>query len=198
MIKLCIFDMRGVIIRDFSIGPELLPYLGYPGLKGFQDLGAEYYSLIEKHSIGEITEDEFWNQYEVLSGKKVSEDGLLGKFFHPVLDEPTINVIRRIKEKGTRVVCGTNVIDSHYKIHLKLHQYDIFDKVYPSHLIHIRKPDSRFYRYVADKEGVDPSECFFTDDIQANVDSAIGVGMNSFLYKDAEKLEKDLKSIGVL
>ena len=55
MIKLCIFDMGGVIIRDFSIGPELLPYLGYPGLKGFQDLGAEYYSLIEKHSIGEIT-----------------------------------------------------------------------------------------------------------------------------------------------
>ena len=66
MIELCIFDMGGVIIRDFSIGPELLPYLGYPGLKGFQDLGTEYYSLIEKHSIGEITEDELKTEEDKL------------------------------------------------------------------------------------------------------------------------------------
>lgn len=198
MIKLCIFDMGGVIIRDFSIGPELLPYLGYPGLKGFQDLGREYYELIERHSIGEISEDEFWRGYENLSGKKITEKGLLGKFFHPVLDEPTIEVIKRIKEKGMRVVCGTNVLDSHYKIHMALHQYDIFDKVYPSHLIHLRKPDLRFYRYIAEREGVNPSQCFFTDDIKGNVDAGKEVGMVSFQYFDADKLERDLKEAGVL
>lgn len=198
MIKLCIFDMGGVIIRDFSIGPELLPYLGYPGLKGFQDLGREYYELIERHSIGEISEDEFWRGYENLSGKKITEKGLLGKFFHPVFDEPTIEVIKRIKEKGMRVVCGTNVLDSHYKIHMALHQYDIFDKVYPSHLIHLRKPDLRFYRYIAEREGVNPSQCFFTDDIKENVDAGKEVGMVSFQYFDADKLERDLKEAGVL
>ena len=198
MIKLCIFDMGGVIIRDFSIGPELLPYLGYPGLKGFQDLGREYYELIERHSIGEISEDEFWRGYENLSGKKITEKGLLGKFFHPVLDEPTIEVIKRIKEKGMRVVCGTNVLDSHHKIHMALHQYDIFDKVYPSHLIHLRKPDLRFYRYIAEREGVNPSQCFFTDDIKENVDAGKEVGMVSFQYFDADKLERDLKEAGVL
>lgn len=198
MIKLCIFDMCGVIIRDFSIGPELLPYLGYPGLKGFQDLGREYYELIERHSIGEISEDEFWRGYENLSGKKITEKGLLGKFFHPVFDEPTIEVIKRIKEKGMRVVCGTNVLDSHYKIHMALHQYDIFDKVYPSHLIHLRKPDLRFYRYIAEREGVNPSQCFFTDDIKENVDAGKEVGMVSFQYFDADKLERDLKEAGVL
>ena len=198
MIKRCVFDMGGVIIRDFSIGPELLSYLGYPGLKGFQDLGRDYYALIEKHSVGEISEDEFWRSYENLSGKKITEKGLLGKFFHPVLDEPTIEVIKRIKDRGIRVVCATNVIDSHYNIHMALHQYDIFDKVYPSHLIHLRKPDLRFYRYVAEEEGVDPSQCFFTDDIKGNVDAGKEAGMIAFQYFDAEKLERDLKEAGVL
>ena len=122
----------------------------------------------------------------------------MGKFFHPVLDEPTIEVIKRIKEKGMRVVCGTNVLDSHYKIHMALHQYDIFDKVYPSHLIHLRKPDFRFYRYIAEREGVNPSQCFFTDDIKENVDAGKEVGMVSFQYFDADKLERDLKEAGVL
>ena len=198
MIKLCVFDMGGVIIRDFSIGPELLPYLGYPGLKGFQDLGRNYYELIEKHSIGEISEDEFWREFEKLSGKTIEEKGLLGKFFHPVLDAKTIDVIKKIKDRGMRVVCATNVIDSHYKIHMALHQYDIFDKVYPSHFIHLRKPDLRFYRYVAEQEGVNPSQCFFTDDIKGNVDAGKEVGMSSFQYIDAEKLERDLKEVGVL
>ena len=75
---------------------------------------------------------------------------------------------------------------------------DIFDKVYPSHFIHLRKPDLRFYRYVAEQEGVNPSQCFFTDDIKENVDAGREVGMSSFQYIDAEKLERDLKEVGVL
>lgn len=207
MIKLCIFDMGGVMVRDFHIAPELMPYLGYSDASligkdsySFSDISPVISEALNSHSTGDISEEEFWKIYEKETNKKVpeSEGSLLGKFFHPVLDQATVDVVNDLKKKGIKVVCGTNVIDIHYKIHNQLHQYDVFDKVYPSHLMRKRKPNPEFWLEILEKEGVKPEEAFFTDDLESNVKASEKLGIHAHVYTDAGPLRKELKRLEVL
>ncbi|WP_320127571.1 HAD-IA family hydrolase [uncultured Sphaerochaeta sp.] len=197
--KLCIFDMGGVIIRNFHIAPKLLPFLGLE-TKTLQEYDPRLGASLALHSEGKITEDEFWNYYREITNKKIPQQqgSLLGRFFTPTLDRPTVTLVEKLKKKNFRVVCGTNVIDAHFKIHQQLHQYDIFDKVYPSHILGIAKPKLEFFHAICEAEQVNPEEAFFTDDMQANVDASIQAGLKGYLYVDAETLECQLKEFKLL
>lgn len=196
---IAVFDMGGVLIRDFSVGPYLVEYLGFPKGTKFREMTPTFGEYLSMHSRGLITEERMWelarNDSPMLKDAKAP---LMEKFFHPHLDEPTVSVIERLKAKGVRVICATNVIDSHYRFHVREGQYSIFDKVYPSHLIGLQKPDPEFFRYVLREERTAPEEAFFTDDMEVNVESAKGLGMRAYIYTDASKLEKDLGEVGLL
>lgn len=97
-----------------------------------------------------------------------------------------------------RIICGTNVIDSHYKIHLRNGDYAVFDKVYPSHLMGVSKPDPEFYRRILENEQVQPGEAFFTDDLKENVEAASLIGVHAVLYRSAEDLLQQLVSLKIL
>lgn len=199
MIKICMFDMGGVIIRDFHVAPKLLPFLGRPETQ-IGDISPEVRRALHQHSKGLIGEVKFWKTYQHSTSMTIpsGETSLLGKFFTPVLDEPTIEVIEELKRRKYRVICGTNVIDAHFGIHNELQQYDIFDQVYASHLMHLAKPDGTFYQYILERENVAPYEMFFTDDMQENVLSARNEGLLAYTYTDAQNLRIQLAENGVL
>lgn len=196
MIDLFIFDMGGVIVRNYNIAQELSEYLG-----SSKDIIHNYdknaTDALFLHSEGKIDEREFWERFVTSTGINIPkvEGSLLGKFFHPTLDVPTIKIIEKLKKSGKRVVCGTNVIDSHYQIHNQLKQYDIFDKVYASNKINIAKPKVDFFESICRSENVNFENVFFTDDSQKNVDVAASCGIKAFLYTDAEHLREQLKSL---
>lgn len=199
MIDLCVFDMGGVIVRDFHVMEALLEHLGHQETH-FRQLSDDLGVALKMHGKGEISEQAFWDLYERVvphAAVVTREESLFGMFFQPTLDEPTIAVIQRLKEQGMRVVCGTNVIDAHFLIHHQLHQYDIFDHVYASHLIHQSKPDSEFYHHIALAERVAPERIFFTDDMEENVQAARAQGWDAHLYIDATTLEAQLESLGI-
>jgi len=188
--------MGGVVIRNHNVAPQLLDYLGRREER-FTDCDPGILDALRRHGRGEVDEDAFWEVYKKATGDPLPpvQGSLLGRFFSPVLDGPTIAVLEELKRKGMRVVCGTNVIDAHYHIHQKNGDYGIFDKVYPSHLMKISKPDQDFYRYILDAEDVLPGEAFFTDDSEQNVQAACQVGLNSFLYSDSHELRRQLASL---
>ncbi len=198
MIGCCIFDMGGVLIRDFHIAPSLLPYLGRREAT-FSEISSLVSDALKEHSRGLIDEAAFWDRYSEVTGQAVpdTEGSLLGRFFSPVLDTATVDILRGLKAHGMRVVCGTNVIDAHYDIHMSLKQYDVFDKVYASHLIHIAKPDGAFFRYICEQERISPAQAFFTDDMEVNVEAAKAEGLAAYLYTDAEHLARQLSSLGI-
>lgn len=201
MIKLVVFDMGGVMIRDFHMADGLMPFLGYEPGTSFSSIGEELTEMLKAHGRGEISENDFWVRYEEITGRHVEEwrhESLFGRFFHPYLDDDTVQVVKDLKARGWRVVCGTDVIDAHYKYHMDNHQYDVFDKVYASHLIHIKKPSTEFFRYIADAEGVETDEMFFTDDYPPNIESAASLGVKVHLYENAGKLRKALEDLGLL
>jgi len=191
--------MGGVIVRDYVIWPELMPYLGLPDLNLYEEDGRLAEALL-RHCRGEISENDFWSLCTEVTGRTIPFDEtepLLGKFFHPKMNEPVVQIVRQLKAAGMRVVVGTNVIDAHYNIHIKLGQYDLFDKVYASHLMGIAKPDPAFYAYILKAEGIAAQDAFFTDDALENVNAAANAGLNAFHYTNAQALKDQLLSLGL-
>jgi glucose-1-phosphatase len=198
LIKCCIFDMGGVIVQDYVIWPELMAYLGLPD-KNFYEKDGRFHEALLRHGRGEIRENDLWSIYTEITGRTIppgESESLLGKFFHPKMNEPVVQIVQQLKAAGMRLVIGTNVIDSHYNIHIKLGQYDLFDKVYASHLMGIKKPDTAFYAYILKAEGIPAQDVFFTDDTIENVNAAANAGLNVFHYTNAQALKNRLLSLG--
>ncbi|MCL2479829.1 MAG: HAD-IA family hydrolase, partial [Treponema sp.] len=153
---------------------------------------------MHRHSIGEIGEEHFWFLYRMITGRAVLPgESLLGKFFHPKINETVLQVLAELKASGIRTICATNVIDAHYRIHHKLNQYAVFDRVYASHLMGVAKPDPAFFSYILGAERINASEAFFTDDTAVNVDAARNAGLNAFVFTDAASLRKQLQLFGL-
>jgi len=193
---LFVFDMGGVITRERDVSARLLQYLGFEG-DNLRQLGPCSAEAIEAHVRGEIDEKAFWEVVEKERGVELPKEPLLGKFFDPIVDTPTLKIVKKLKESGKRIICGTNVIDSQYEILQGRKLYDIFDKVYASNEMHLSKPDVSFYEYILREEGIPAEKIFFTDDVVVNIEAAKSLGMLAFQYFDAMTLFRQLKTLEV-
>jgi len=189
MEKLYVFDMGGVLCCDFNDIPVISNYLGITEENFFIYSGENFKELLD----GKINSNEFWARFSLRYGKKVKEE-LFGKFFNPGIIRETKDIIEQLKS-NSRVVCGTNTIDSHYYYLLSQGAYDIFDEVYASNLMGISKPDPDFYRHILNKEGIKPENTVFIDDTEENITSAQKIGINSILFTDPESLKLQIKTL---
>jgi putative hydrolase of the HAD superfamily len=163
-------------------------YLGITEENFFIYSGENFRELLD----GKINSNEFWIRFSLGYGKKIDEE-LFGKFFNPVIIRETKDIIEQLKS-NSRVVCGTNTIDSHYYYLLNQGAYDIFDEVYASNLMGISKPDPDFYWHILNKEGIKPENTIFVDDTEENIISAQKIGINSILFTDSDSLRIQIKT----
>lgn len=185
--KLCIFDMGGVVAYNTAVVPFISKYLGIKETEFIKFAGQENFALLQK---GKLSTEDFWKSFSKNYGKEIEED-LWVTFFKPSINPETVAIIHELKQK-IRVVLGTNTIDSHYKVHINRGDYSIFQKVYASNIIGYAKPDINFYKYILDSEKVEPSECVFIDDSPKNVEAAISIGINGIVFSDAKSLRRIL------
>ena len=181
--------MGGVLTCNFNDTPVISNYLGITEENFFIYSGENFRELLD----GKIDSNEFWVRFSLRYGKKVKEE-LFGKFFNPGIIRETKDIIKQLKN-DSRVVCGTNTIDSHYYYLLNQGSYDIFDEVYASNLMGISKPDPDFYRYILKKEGIEPENIIFVDDTEENIISAQKIGINSILFTDSDSLKQQIKTL---
>lgn len=180
--------MGGVLTCNFNDVPVISNYLGITEEKFFVYTAENFKKLLD----GKIDSNEFWVRFSLRYGKKVEEE-LFGKFFNPGTIQETKDIIKQLKN-DSRVVCGTNTIDSHYYYLLNQGDYDIFDEVYASNLMGISKPDPDFYRYILRKEEIKPENIIFIDDTEENIISAQKIGINSILFTDSDSLKQQIKT----
>jgi len=188
MKKLYIFDMGGVLCCDFNDIPIISDYLEITEENFFIYAGENFRKLLD----GKINSSEFWVRFSIRYGKKVKEE-LFGKFFNPGIIQETKDIIKQLKS-DSRVVCGTNTIDSHYYYLLNQGVYAIFDEVYASNLMGISKPDPDFYWYILREEGIKPENTVFVDDTEENILSAQKIGINSILFIDSDSLKQQIET----
>ena len=192
---LYIFDMGGVVTTTCAIIPRLEKILGLSEGEFEKICGPEGHSgnadLLAMYSDGLIGAKEFWRLFSERSGVGVKTDWW-HYLFHPVLNEGTVAIIKKLKEKGNRVVCGTNTVESHYLNHSERGDYTYFDQTYASCLMGVSKPDPEFWKLILFAEEESPENTVFIDDREENCRGAASLGIRALHFESAEKLALDL------
>jgi putative hydrolase of the HAD superfamily len=129
---------------------------------------------------GECTNEEFErllaDQLVLVGGGPVPADGLLTRMFAATLpDAAMLEILRAIRRAGFQTALLSNSWGGNdYPRHLFP---ELFDAVVISSEAGMRKPEPRIFLHATTLLGLEPAECIFIDDIEANVLAAEAVGM---------------------
>ena len=181
--KLIIFDVGGVMVDGFDVGPEIAARLDKPLDEVRPLLMAAGADVL--HS-GGLSTLEFWRRFKAQTGFSLPGEPW-GDLFTPVRRPAMYDLVERLKNAGLRVVAGTNTIDSHYEVHQRDGDYDVFDATYASHLMKIAKPDPEFWRHILREETATPAATLFVDDMPENTAAAAALGMVTVLLTSQEQ-----------
>jgi glucose-1-phosphatase len=72
-----------------------------------------------------------------------------------------------------------------------------FDDFVLSYQVGAAKPEAKIYREAIARAECRPEECFFVDDLAANVEAAQEHGMDAIQFHSAEQLDQELRSRGL-
>nr|WP_318660543.1 HAD-IA family hydrolase [uncultured Treponema sp.] len=198
---LFIFDMGGVVTTNFGENNEMYSYLGLERSRFFDICQKEKSADGSDFNIdfllgkGKISVEEFWREFNRrvkalgLAVPEVNND-LYRLFFHPELKMETVELIKELRAKKHRVVCGTNTIQSHWENHMERGDYALFDQTYASNKIGLLKPDPKFWEVIMMAEGYEPEQTYFTDDRMDNIEVAAGLGIKAVQFTTAEAVRK--------
>jgi putative hydrolase of the HAD superfamily len=139
---------------------------------------------------GECTNEEFEQllaaELRHVDGRPVAAEGLLRRMFAPgVVQGEMVDLIRSLRRAGLRTALlsnswGTGADD--YPRHLLR---ELFDVVVISAEVGMRKPEERIFRHTAALLGLDPAECVFIDDVEANVTAATAAGLVAWHHSES-------------
>jgi putative hydrolase of the HAD superfamily len=136
---------------------------------------------------GECTPEEFEQQLAArltsLDGREVLADGLLARMFAgSVLEAAMLDLIRSLRQAGLRTALLSNSWgEGDYPRHLFP---ELFDVVVISAEVGMRKPEERIFRHTAALLGLEPEECVFIDDLEANVAAAEAIGLVALHHRE--------------
>lgn len=136
---------------------------------------------------GECTNDEFElalaRELVMVDGGPVAGPGLLTRMFAGSrMDEAMLRLLRRLHADGVPTGLLSNSWGGGYPTELF---GEMFDAVVISAEVGMRKPEPRIFLHAARLLGLDPQECVFIDDIQANITAAEQIGFTGILHTTA-------------
>lgn len=108
------------------------------------------------------------------------------------------SLIRKLKAKGYRLYICSNassrLLDCYKKV---IPAVDCFDGILFSAEVKCIKPQKEIYQHLFERFQLEPSECFFIDDLQLNIDGARACGMDGYCFADGNpaNLEAVLESL---
>ena len=201
MIKNIVFDMGGVIL-DFNLKKTVE-----------KEFAPEYHDVIYEHVFGENSvwktlDEGIYTYDQVIPGileklppelhEKVS--AMVTDFYDYMPPFPeTYELIKELKEKGYKIYLLSNATPRFFDRFLDIPAFKYFDGLFISALYKLLKPNREIYEAFCNKFSLDPTECFFIDDLEANIEGAKKYGMQGFVFKapDTTELRKALREQGV-
>lgn len=186
--KNIVFDLGGVVLdwnpgkvrNEFKRNLELPCFLFDSGF--FQ----EYWTEFDR---GTYTEEEMIGKMSLLSGFSFSDCREFMEYIkHSLVDIPrTVELIRRLSEKGFSLYCLSNMSHEFYDYLKDREVFRYFDGQIISAHEGMVKPDEDIFNLLLDRFGLKPHECLFIDDLPANVRTAAELGFHTVLFADKEK-----------
>lgn len=156
--------------------------------------------LSDRYETGEITTAEFHAEFCQTAKTDVKLDELTTAWSDIFeLNTRTMTIAASLRATGHRLGILSNTCEAHWEFaankFVALNAY--FDPVITSYDARSMKPDAGIYNAAAERVGHVPSELFFVDDREENVEGANKLGWNARLYTTALQLSNDLEELGV-
>lgn len=139
---------------------------------------------------GECTDEEFERllaaELRDVDGQPVRSDGLLGRMFAAgIIEVEMVELVRSVRRAGLRTALLSNSWGTSGFAYPRDLLDELFDVVVISAEIGMRKPEERIFRHTAALLGLEPQECVFIDDVEANVTAAQAVGLAALHHREA-------------
>jgi putative hydrolase of the HAD superfamily len=129
-----------------------------------------------------------------IDGGAVRAEGLLQRMFAASAPVPAMyDTIRALRGAGY----GTALLSNSWgcQEYPRADFPGLFDVVVISGEVGMRKPEEAIFRHAARALGLEPRECVFIDDVEANVAAAAACGMTSLLHTEATATAAVLKDL---
>lgn len=192
-----IFDFGGVIM-DINIGKTINAFASLNiGLKA-EDIISSHKSFLYDLEVGNSTPEEFINIiYKEYPAASNVSDKLIWDAWNALItlyDPERIAMLERLKkEYNLYLLSNTNFphrvkFKETYRRQFGENLEDLFIECFYSDEMHLRKPDPEIYNQVIKTARINPETTLFIDDNEANITSAIGVGLQGYYLAGKEKI----------
>lgn len=187
MIQAIIFDCFGVLVgRGFS---ETYQLAGGDPLRDEQFID----DILGQANLGTITLEEMRKQITArLRIDNDTWDAAVRRSEQP--NQQLLDYVSQLSSKYKTAILSNANVGTVQRV-LSREQLELFDVTVVSAEVGMIKPQPEIYHYVADKLGVKPSECVFTDDIPSYIEAAKAVGMEGVLYKDFRQFKLEFEAV---
>jgi putative hydrolase of the HAD superfamily len=196
-IRNIVLDLGGVILElDVSRSIELLSDLGLPGEENLDIVFSKYPFFLEFET-GRIHSDQFIDALTAQLGDHTPREKVLEAWNAMILgfQPDTINLLIQLREKYRMfLLSNTNAIHEVYYNQQLCTEHgirnltDIFEKVYYSHDLNMRKPDHEIFQHVLADSRLNASETLYIDDTEVHVKAAGDQGIHAYHLRLPQRL----------
>ena len=182
-----IFDFGGVLIN-----------IRYEDtIQAFKDLGIEDFeerfsqaqqtTLFSDYETGKVSSEHFVNQLLRILPHGITPNDVVHAWNSMIKDVPeeVIPLLENLS-KNKRIYLLSNTNDLHIDLALRnWHKvtdrsiHDIFDHVYLSQEVNLRKPQPEIFKLVCQEQGLVPERTLFVDDSIQHIESALSAGLKT-------------------
>lgn len=199
MIKAVIFDSGGVLTTDTDnlMSKNIARSFGISKKKVMD----AFDSLATLFQTGKITQKEFWVKFAkaVCRNLPSGYSSLLLADYEKASrkNESVFLFAKKLKKKGYIVAVLSNTVKVHANFNKKRKLWKGFDKVFLSCDLGMIKPNVDIYRYTLRKLKIKAKEAVMIDNKKDYLAGAKKIGMHTIVYRNLQKLKKDLRKLGV-
>jgi glucose-1-phosphatase len=198
--KAIVFDF-GNVVGFFDHGKTLRRLADHTDLS-VEEMRKRFYAahLEEAFESGAIDGDAFVRRLQTLGRLRCDPEFIAeawGDIFTP--NEPVCALIGHLKRKY-KLLLGSNTNELHARKFREQFADTLsnFDALVLSFEVKARKPERQFFEACQRLANCAPQECFFIDDLPANVAGARSLGWNGVVYTGFEQLRQELTRLNVL
>ena len=175
----------------------------------FENLGVTDFSILQHQltatnlfddlETGKTSPDAFCETIRTASKLPLKDVDIISAWNALLLDfrEDTMHFLIELR-KNYKLFLLSNTNSIHLEQFYKQLQHQLgkssldfyFDKLYYSHLVGLRKPDTAIYDFVLKDAGITAGETLFIDDLEININAAAALGFQTHQLKDHERVEK--------
>ena len=194
-----IFDLGGVLLNlDFRRSIDAFIKLGFRNVE--QEMSSllvsrpagDDSSFFHLYETGLISSGEFRNELRKHAGLNISDADIDRAWTAMLLDlhEENVSILKKLKS-SYRLLLLSNTNEIHIETLLGseekgedfLRLTGLFEKVYYSHEVKMRKPDREIFDHVVKDAGLTTENSLFIDDSVHNVEAARAAGLQAYHHQ---------------